>query len=709
MTISLRTKLFILTIIPLLLLSGLGTMLVVQSYQNLALTNDALKKIGTMHRASELMSVIQTERGISTLFLLDKTDDQALAAAQAATDAYWSQISTDLKKSAAFDRDASRMEVVVGNLAALRKQVQEKTIQDTSAYKDYSSAIATITEILGEASVTKLTGSSQRFGMLLSYENAKDFASKTQILAASIFAKDQVLLESDILELTNNYSGIMLAMKGSLLIQSPDTKQKLSKLELSVDWKVMKNSVLAILSMSQIGGYGSNALETFNQSNGVVIAIQDIITVNIDETIAQVTGGRTEILRTMVTVAALVTGAILLMLMLAIVILTNVIGRMRQVSESMREISSGDADLTRSIDVRTRDELGLLSENFNTFVSMLRGIIHRVQAEAENLKDGVIRLSANTEETASAIRQISANIDNLKQQSLSQSASVTESSATIEQITKNINQLYKLVERQADSVGTSSSSIEEMVANIQSVTANIERMGSYYVKLLSKSDTGRNAIGTVVSQVKEIDTQSETLQEANSLIAGIAAQTNLLAMNAAIEAAHAGESGRGFAVVADEIRKLAENAAKQSKTIALNIRSIRSVIEAVVGSSNTSLRTFEDIVEQIRILSRLEEEIKYAMQEQSAGSTQILESLAEINLITTDVRTSAAEMQEGSSTVLVEMRHLLQLSSELENGMSEIALGTVEINKAAEDSNELSSSTSVSTRILTEETGKFKT
>jgi len=97
------------------------------------------------------------------------------------------------------------------------------------------------------------------------------------------------------------------------------------------------------------------------------------------------------------------------------------------------------------------------------------------------------------------------------------------------------------------------------------------------------------------------------------------------------------------------------------------------------------------------------------MQEQSAGSTQILASLADINTITTDVRTSAAEMQEGSGTVLVEMRHLLQLSSELENGMSEIALGTLEISKAAQDSNELSANTSTSTGILLEETGKFKT
>jgi len=180
-------------------------------------------------------------------------------------------------------------------------------------------------------------------------------------------------------------------------------------------------------------------------------------------------------------------------------------------------------------------------------------------------------------------------------------------------------------------------------------------------------------------------------------------------MNAAIEAAHAGQAGMGFAVVADEIRKLAENAATQSKNISHNIKNIRSVINAVVASSGTSARTFEDILEQIRILSRLEEEIRYAMQEQSSGSVQVLDSISNINEITTEVRQSAQGMQDDANTVLLEMRRLHQLASELDNGMTEMSAGAEEIRRAAEDTNNLTSQTSRSVRALKDEVDKFKT
>lgn len=709
MNLTLRNKLLILTLAPLLLAVIMGSVVVYQAGQDRSKALRAADNLSAMKAMSQVLAGIQNERGVAFLYLDGAAGADQIMSTRFAVDQSWESGKPVLMMKSLPEGVLAATETEIEGLAQLRRSVDERSVTAESAYKKYSQFGDVMIAQMVVLSMTDAAEASRQLESIVLYEKAKENAGRVQCLTSSIFTQDASISYQAILELVNTNSGISVNLDNGTAKLGENIAIAVSELELSVEWYFMQNAVIEILGLASAGGYGRDGLEFYKETVRVATRIQSIIDTVVTQTETWFELRSAKLGREIVLIASLLGVSVLFVLLVSIFMLSNVSGRIKEVSIGMKNVSSGDADLTRRIESKASDELGQLSGYFNDFVSMLKGIIDRVKAEVHSLSDGMIQLSSNTEETAGAIRQITANIESLKIQSVNQSSSVTESSNTVELIARNIVQLYKLIEKQADGVSSSSSAIEQMVASIQSVTGNIERMGSYYEKLLGKSDSGRGAIETVGTQIKEIDAQSENLEEANSLIAGIAAQTNLLAMNAAIEAAHAGEAGQGFAVVADEIRKLAENAATQSKTIARNIKGIRATINAVVSSSSLSARTFEEMLEQIRILSRLEEEIKYSMQEQSAGSVLILQSLASINDVTADVRQSAQEMQDGSNTVLLEMRRLLQLSSELENGMSEMAAGAEEIRRAAQDTNDLSITAARSVQAVATEMTQFKT
>ena len=322
--------------------------------------------------------------------------------------------------------------------------------------------------------------------------------------------------------------------------------------------------------------------------------------------------------------------------------------------------------------VEVRCAVGTLINHTNAFNRSNDELIKGIIDTLDKVDDTSETMFNNIDIAISNINKINDAIAKVKDDVTSQTAGVEEVNASVNQITGRLQSLSAGIEDQASAVSESSTAIDQMVANIRSVTDILTNNSASVEKLSAASENGHKSVENAVKISQRIIEHSKSLMEASSVIQNIAGQTNLLAMNAAIEAAHAGEIGAGFSVVADEIRKLAEQSSLQGRSITTSLKDFSNSLQEIVSGTQTVQNDFNVIYDLAQLLSSQEQIIMNAMAEQNEGNHQILEAMHQINGSTIAIRDAVKEMLDGSDQIVSEMQTLDHATHSISSNINNI-------------------------------------
>jgi methyl-accepting chemotaxis protein len=382
---------------------------------------------------------------------------------------------------------------------------------------------------------------------------------------------------------------------------------------------------------------------------------------------------------------------------------------LRRVSGGLKALTEGEADLTATLTVRGRDEVAEIGLSFNRFQERLRGLIRDIRQNADEVAHSSQDLAAHSHETTASIHEITASMNTVGRSAHEEQNLRTRALTEFKEIEGQILTMKAMTESIRDQVGSASAAIEQMTANIAS-TADLSRKAQGASAHLEEvAEEGHRLLDRLGESTQVVAQGSERITEMVELIMNITSQTNLLAMNAAIEAAHAGDAGKGFAVVAEEIRKLADLSGTSAREIQGQVKSITQNIAANIATGNDTRNQFSVLKDEVREVNRSNMQIAGAMEEQRGANQSILEATRTLNASAEEIHGYLESQLEAIVALGREMDRLQELGSQVagaieeeQEALNEAAVATEAVSTVANKLEELSTG-------LNRSFGRFKT
>ncbi len=399
-------------------------------------------------------------------------------------------------------------------------------------------------------------------------------------------------------------------------------------------------------------------------------------------------------------------GALILMGAIMIIIIRGNLLPIRKLLIVMKALEN--RDLTMRAEIKGKTEISELSHALDSMAEEFDSLLTDIRKTSRMVDDTNNDLSSAVEESVSAVRQMVASIDSVNSSLEKEKIVIEKNVAIVKNQREGTKTIVDLIEKQTGAIEHSSASIEQMSASIEEVaksTINAKTLGN---ELSTTANSGWGKVQAVIKAMDDISNAAERIQESVIGIRKIASTTNLLSMNASIEAAHAGDAGKGFAVVAEEINKLAESSAEEANLIKHQMNETMSFINSGTALSNEVGNAFKHILENIQDTVDIIMNIANAMEEQSTASKEIMFTMNDLVDLTRKIKETTEEEDISSQNLMKAIKDLENLSLEILNASNEQKIGGNELLVALDMLQDVSLKNKESIVILDENVQKFK-